>query len=115
MAQCDGCLRWLHAMCDGIDEKKYELLSQMPDVPYYCPDCRGSNPTSQQSLDKQLQKKVVASANPDIRRSLQEVIQFAFSLLCGVYFQKPVPDTVRVLCYRCGVCFCFFFFLLLPF
>lgn len=40
MVQCEACLRWLHAECDGIDQEMYELMTTMTDVPYYCPDCR---------------------------------------------------------------------------
>ena len=40
MVQCEACLRWLHAECDGIDQEMYNLMSSMSDVPYFCPDCR---------------------------------------------------------------------------
>eukprot|EP00050_Salpingoeca_kvevrii_P000441 m.148356 g.148356 ORF g.148356 m.148356 type:complete len:196 (+) comp10118_c0_seq6:1733-2320(+) len=40
MVCCDKCDRWLHTECDGIDEAKYERLSEHGSH-YVCLFCRG--------------------------------------------------------------------------
>lgn len=44
MIECDGCRRWVHCNCEGIDEEEYKLIGQSKTDKFYCSNCRKAEP-----------------------------------------------------------------------
>jgi len=54
MVECEGCARWVHIQCDGIDDDTYKQMAQ-DDVHYLCPVCRKEKPDpSERNAEKEL-------------------------------------------------------------
>ncbi|KAJ8490808.1 hypothetical protein OPV22_012529 [Ensete ventricosum] len=41
MVCCDACERWVHCMCDGISDEKYQQFQADQNLQYVCAACRG--------------------------------------------------------------------------
>eukprot|EP00026_Physarum_polycephalum_P007071 Phypoly_transcript_07124.p1 GENE.Phypoly_transcript_07124~~Phypoly_transcript_07124.p1 ORF type:complete len:533 (+),score=111.78 Phypoly_transcript_07124:62-1660(+) len=66
MVECEGCNRWVHIQCDGIDDEAYKQMAQ-DDVHYLCPVCRKEKPDPS---DRHMSEREIAITNSKTNRKV---------------------------------------------
>ena len=78
--QCDHCLQWVHAECDGYTEAEYALAKKKKSLKYYCQKCESvkagegkQNMNTNNDLQKQLTKLTeIMEAMSDRMKRMEE-------------------------------------------